>query len=90
MWGCGSQAAYSGYWGGGGFFLGPIFSILIWILVILLLVRLAMWIYSRLTIDKTVSTKDRVDSLAILQARFARGDVSEEEFLQMKSFLARQ
>ena len=90
MWGCGSQTFYSGNWSAAGFFPGMIFPMLIWVLVILVAVRLAIWIYRSLTSDKHISTKDKTDSLVILKARFARGDISEEDFFQMKATLEGQ
>jgi len=34
------------------------------------------------------SSKDRIDSLAILKARFASGEISEEQFVKMKEMLS--
>lgn len=36
------------------------------------------------------ATRDRNDSLSILSARFARGEISRDEFVKMKRLLAGQ
>jgi uncharacterized membrane protein len=37
-----------------------------------------------------VTSQDRIDSLFILKARFAKGEISQEEFLKMKQILSGQ
>ena len=82
MWSCDYGPMSSGRWG--GFFPGGIFSLLIWGVMILLLLYLGARIFRSLTSDKPGYLQDRIDSIAILKARFAKGEVSEEEYHMMK------
>jgi putative membrane protein len=88
MWGCDYIPFLGGNSWAGGFFPGGIFFMLIWILVILVFVYLGIRIYKALTSEKSGPLKDRLDSLAILKARFARGDISEEDYIRMKNTLS--
>ena len=85
MWNCDYGPMSGGWWG--GFFPGSLFSLLLWGLIIVLLVYLGIRIFKWLASDKSGALGDRVDSLAILKARFARGDISEEDYTRMKSTL---
>ena len=87
MWGCDYIPFLGGNSWAGGFFPGGILYLLIWGLVILLLVYLGTRIFKSLTSDKSGPFRDGLDSLAILKARFARGDNSEEEYGRMKHTL---
>ena len=60
----------------------------VWGLVVLLFVYAAVRIFKAITADKYVSQRDRIDSLAILKARFAKGEISHEEFNKMKQILS--
>ena len=84
MWGCSCFPCFSGP---GGFSLGWIFSILLWGLIILLFVMLAIKVYGPLRSGNTGKDKDRYDSLSILKMRYARGEISDEEFVRMKNSL---
>lgn len=87
MWDCGYGPMSGGWWG--GFFPGSIFSLLLWGLVILLIVFLAIRIFKPQTLGPLGLAQDRVDSEAILKARFAKGEISEEEFVKMREILSR-
>ncbi|MBW1801718.1 MAG: SHOCT domain-containing protein [Deltaproteobacteria bacterium] len=83
MWGCDYFQNFS--WMGG--VPGGIFSILLWGLIIFILVYMAIKLIGKLGDGKTNQTKDRYDSLGILKIRFAKGDISREEYSKMKSTL---
>jgi uncharacterized membrane protein len=63
-------------------------SLLIWGLIILPAVSLAIRFFKFLSNNPNSPSQDRIDSLAILKARFARGEISEEEFFKMKQILS--
>ncbi len=84
MWGCSYFPCFSGP---GGFSPGWIFSILFWCLIVLLFVMLAIKLVGYLRSGKTGNDKDRYDSLSILKMRYARGEISDEEFVRMKNTL---
>jgi uncharacterized membrane protein len=65
-------------------FLSP----LIWGVVILLIVYFAIRFFKPQEHGLRGSTQDRIDSLAILKARFASGEISEEQFVKMKKMLS--
>ncbi|MBW2053879.1 MAG: SHOCT domain-containing protein [Deltaproteobacteria bacterium] len=75
-----------GWWG--GFFPGSIFSLVLWSVVILLIVFLAIRIFRSQTHGPRGPAQDRFDSEAILKARFAKGEISEEEFVRMRQTLS--
>jgi putative membrane protein len=77
MWGCGVNSFLP--WGG---FL----SLLIWIVIILALVLVVVKIFKSLNGD-SVSRSDRNDSLDILKVRFAKGEITQEEYVKMKKIL---
>lgn len=84
MWGCSYMPYFS--WAG-RFFPGWIFSILFWGLIVLLFVMLAIKLVGYLRSGKTGNDKDQYDSLSILKMRYARGEISDEEFVRMKNTL---
>ena len=86
MWGCDYTPLSGGWWG--GFSPGSFLSLLIWGLVIFLLVYLAIRIFKSQSHGPHVSYQDRIDSLSILKARFARGEISRDEFAKMKQVLS--
>jgi putative membrane protein len=73
----------------GGFFPGGIISLAIGGLVIFLLVYLAITVFRSLPNTNARSLRDRSDSLAILKARFARGEITEEEYSKMKGVISK-
>ena len=70
-----------GDWGawGWGMGFGWIFMILFWILVVLGIVALAKWLFS--TAGSGASGKR---PLEILKERYARGDITREQYEQMR------
>ena len=62
--------------------------LLVWGLVVLLFIYAAVRIFKAITADKSGSYRDRIDSIAILKARFAKGEISSEEFNKMKQILS--
>jgi len=85
MWGCDGPMV-GGWWG--SFFPGSLLSLLIWGLVIFFIVYLAIRIFNSQTRGSRGLSQDRMDSKAILNARFARGEISREEFIKMKQILS--
>lgn len=86
MWGCDFSPISGGWWS--GFFPSGILSILIWIMIILLLVYIVVRIFRSQTQNPYGSSLDRLDSLLILKGRFAKGEISQEEFIKMKQILS--
>ena len=84
MWGCDYFSSFSGM---GGVFPGGIFSILLWGLIIFVFVYMVIKLIGTLRDGKTNQNKDRYDSLTILKMRFAKGDISGEEYSKMKNAL---
>ena len=84
MWGCDYFPNFSWM---GGIFPNGIFSILLWGLIIFIFVYLAIKLLGKLSHGETNHNKDRYDSLAILKMRFAKGDISREEYTEMKNTL---
>jgi len=72
---------------GGSFFPGGIVSILIWVLIFLALVYLGIKLFRALTSEKINQSRDTFDSFEILKMRYARGEISHEEYLTMKETL---
>ena len=62
--------------------------LVIWGLIVLLFVYAAVRIFKAVTGDKPAQNRDRIDSLAILKVRFAKGEISSEEFQKMKRILS--
>ncbi len=86
MWGCSNLQFSNGWWR--IFSPGSMLSMLIWGLIILLLACLVIWIFRSLARNTNGPFRDRIDSLSILKARFARGEISREEFIKMKQLLS--
>lgn len=86
MWGCDYGPVSVGWLG--GFFPGSIMSLLIWGVMILLLIYLGTRIFKSLTSDNSGNFQDKTDSMAILKTRYAKGEVSEEEYHKMKKIIA--
>ena len=67
--------------------LGGIFSTLVWTLIILGFVYLAIKLFGGLKSGPISQDRDRFDSLEILKMRYARGEISHEDYLTMKETL---
>ncbi len=85
MWNC-NFFPFSGRWGGG--FTGDILSLLIWGGIVLLLIYLVIMVFRKLGSNPTTSSRDRADSIDVLKMRFAKGEMSQEEFNKMKQILS--
>ncbi len=77
-WGCGFAGGWLGWMG----WLGPVLMIVFWVLVIVGLVFLIRWLFLR-----SAPPKQQDSALDILKLRYARGEISQEEFEQMKQQL---
>jgi putative membrane protein len=88
MWGCNYLPFLGGSGWAGGFFPGGILSLLVWGLILLLFVYAAVRIFKAVTADKSGLHRDRTDSLSILKIRYAKGEISSEEFNKMKQILS--
>jgi putative membrane protein len=86
MWNCDYGPISGGWWG--GFFPGSFLSLLIWGLIISLIVYLAIRTFKSQTRDSHGPSQDQIDSRAILKTRFARGEISLEEFNKMREILS--
>lgn len=85
MWGCDYSAMSRGW---EGFFPWGFLSLLIWGVVILSIAYLAIRFFKTPEHSSRESSQDRMDSLVILKARFASGEISEEQFIKMKQTLS--
>ena len=72
-------------WWDGGFGIGMIISSLIGIAVLVGLVFLIVWAIRRLPAQPGAS---RSDPLEIARERYAKGEITQEEFQQIKKNLA--
>lgn len=86
MWNCDFLPFSRGLWG--GFFPGNLLSLLICGLVIFIIVYLAIRIFRSQVHGSHGSSLDRIDSQSILKVRFARGEISREEYIKMKQLLS--
>jgi putative membrane protein len=72
---------------GAGFDAAGLLWSLVAILLVIGLVVLIVWAVSRSTHGVSSASADRVDALEILRVRFARGEITEAEFVQAKKAL---
>jgi putative membrane protein len=79
--GWGTGPGMMGYWGIGWF--GMIFMVVFWILVIVGLVFLVRWLVHASKADRGVSSASS-RPLEILKERYARGEITKEEFDRIK------
>ena len=84
MWRYGHFPQYSWM---GSFFSGGIVSVLIWVVIILALVYLAIKLFRGLNLEQPKQNRDSFDSFEILKMRYARGEISREDYLTMKETL---
>ncbi len=88
MWNCGEWIGGIPF-GVGRFFMfaGP----LGWVLGLLFFALIIYVIFKVIKsfIPNTYATSDKYDSLGILKARLAKGDISQEEYKHMKELLLR-
>jgi len=86
MWDCDYGPMTGGWWG--GFFPGSLLSLLIWCLILLVIVYIVIRIFGSQTQASQGPFRDRSDSEAILKVRFAKGEISQEEFVKMRQTLS--
>ncbi|PKN61672.1 MAG: hypothetical protein CVU57_28015 [Deltaproteobacteria bacterium HGW-Deltaproteobacteria-15] len=84
MWGC--EIPFSS-WMGGGIFPGTVFYLLLWALVLAGLAYLTFRLLRSSKPNLASNVRDRIDSFEILRARFAKGELSEEQYAKMKEVL---
>lgn len=87
MWGCDYTLMSRGW--GSIFIPWGFLHLLVWGVVILLIVYFAIRFFKSQEHGLRGSSQDRIDSLAILKARFASGEISEEQFVKMKEMLSK-
>ena len=57
------------------------------VLIILALLYLGIKLFRVLNLEQTTQNRDRLDSFEILKMRYARGEISHEDYLTMKETL---
>ena len=72
-----------GPWGTGGWWIGVLVMLAFWII----LVGGVVWAVRIISRGTTANGRDQGRALAILEERFARGEISAEEFRRMREEL---
>lgn len=80
-WGCG-PGAWGGNWFAGSWWIAGLTTLVFWALIIAGIVWLV-----RLVTAGGAGAAERSRARAILEERFARGEISEEEFRRMREEL---
>ena len=75
-----------GVLGWGGMFVGMFFMIAVWVLIVVAIVVLVKWLTR--SGEKPTTPTASTSPLDILKVRYARGEISKEEFEQMKKDLS--
>jgi len=83
MWGCNYTGAGLGHW----FFGGGLWGFGITVLILGIIAVLALKLV-RTSQHRKSEDADRLDSLMILKSRFARGQITEQEYKKMKEVLS--
>ncbi|CAM5275496.1 hypothetical protein AFEL58S_00137 [Afipia felis] len=69
-------------WGNGGFW--PV-GMIIWLVVIIAFIALASWVVSTLSSRGRYADTRRTSALDTLEQRYARDEISRDEYLQKKN-----
>jgi putative membrane protein len=77
MWGYGNDWNMMGGWGGG-------FNMIVWPLIIVVLVVGVIWFMRSPSYSGAGRPERRSSGLDILKERYARGEITRDEFLQKK------
>lgn len=77
---------YDGMMHGGLMWFGTIVSFLFALVLLVLLVLAAVWLYRQVTGSGDGGSGD--EALAILRTRYAKGEIDEEEYRRMKRELS--
>jgi putative membrane protein len=85
MWDC-NYLPFVGGWG--VFHPGNFVSLLIWGFVIALIVYSIIKLFKLRVPKFSGPAQDGIDSLAILKARLAKGELSEDEFNRLKQMIS--
>lgn len=70
-----------GIFGLGWMLMGGVFMILFWVAVILLIV----WLYKQIKVPQAIAQTE--SALDLLKKRYAKGEITKEEFERMKKDL---
>lgn len=73
-------------WMGGGF-VGGIFSIFLWGLIIVVFVFLTIKLVGSIKSTETIQYRDRIDSVGILKMRYAKGEINRDEYVKLRDIL---
>ena len=83
MWGYGPDYGMMGGWGGG--WMGPLFMMIIWVIILALAAAAVIWVVrSTASGGMNQPRPDRPRGLEVLEERYARGEVNRDEYLQKK------
>jgi putative membrane protein len=86
MWRCNFSSF--GFGGHGGYGMAGIFGGgMLWTVVLVLAIGLLLWSFTRNKNQCNGSAADKADSLEILKARLARGEIGIEEYKTLKDVL---
>ncbi|KAA0258821.1 hypothetical protein FHQ18_02405 [Deferribacter autotrophicus] len=73
-----------GFGGGYGFgFLG-IFNMIIWLVILIAVIYAVFYLIKGLASNKSIEKSSSYEALNTLKQRYAKGEITKEEFLSMK------
>ncbi|MCA1785590.1 MAG: SHOCT domain-containing protein [Desulfobacteraceae bacterium] len=81
MWGCNYMGSGMGHWFFGGGVIGLGITLLIIVVIVLVLFQLNK------SGRKRMQRSDTMDSLKILKTRYAKGEITEQEYRKMRDIL---
>ena len=81
MWGCNFMGSGMGHWGIGGGVMGLGITVLIIVLIVIVLLQVNK------SGRRADPNADTMDSLKILKSRYAKGELTEQEYLRMRDIL---